>query len=292
MHIPCVLIIKSCGLYIIYNSVMNGKKIGIILALVIVLALVVIGILIWYFTKEDDSGGGDNGGGDNGGGDNGGGDNGGGDDGGGDDGGGDDGGGDDDGGDNAWSLDAAVYNEGSDFYYFWRGSKSCKKGYGQPVQIDQNDTLDSTVSGVWGFRDIDAAVHTTGSRYYFFKDDEYYRRDNGDTLLIGPISNAWGSIPNDLDAAVHRGTTSNVYYFFKGSQYWKRQDGSNSGPFAISQGWNGLPNDLDAAVWNQKSETYYFFKGQQVWEKKTGESVTGPTDISNTGFAELVLLMP
>lgn len=146
-------------------------------------------------------------------------------------------------------LDAVVYNNISDEYYFFYGKYYVTKERGKPI-----DGLPLLIEEDWeGFPkswhggNLDAVC--------FVSDDVVY------TAFLPGMPKPSGK-----------------YYFFKGDEVCSKEMGEPmSKPFKLtdSKGFPGLPwTSVDAVTFNQKSQTYYFFKGDEFVSKKKGEPVS------------------
>lgn len=116
---------------------------------------------------------------------------------------------------------------------------------------------------------LDAAVHWTNEKTYFFKGDQYWRT-TGTVVDCGypiRISDGWPGLPNDIDAAVLWGRNSKGY-FFKGTKYWRYNPAINAleaGNLDTNTHWPGYNRgSVDAALQWSNGRTY-LFKGEQYW---------------------------
>jgi hypothetical protein len=141
------------------------------------------------------------------------------------------------------AIDAALYSHSK--CYFFDGNRY--------IRVTRWDTGPGTVDpgypasisnwgwGGFGANGIDAALHS-GTKYYFFKGNQYIRVTRGDTGAgtvdpgyPAPISNwGWGNFgANGIDAALHSGTKC---YFFDGDQYIRVTRG-DTGPGTVDPGY-------------------------------------------------------
>ena len=106
-------------------------------------------------------------------------------------------------------------------------------------------------------------------KLYFFKGDKYYMYDDKkEKMAFGypkNITDFWGEIPANLNAAFTYGF-NNKTYFFKGALVWeyneKLQKIAPGYPKYIKDVWKGIPNDIDSVfTWGKDGKTY-FFKGK------------------------------
>ncbi|XP_035668301.1 matrix metalloproteinase-15-like [Branchiostoma floridae] len=133
--------------------------------------------------------------------------------------------------------------------------------------------------------ELDAITIAEDSKTYAFKGN-YFWELNPDGIVEGYpklISEVWGDLPGDLDAAVYNRSDQKLY-FFKGDQYWRYTNTQQDigYPRNISQ-WGGVPNDIDAAfIWSGNGRLY-FFKGDQYYRynrKGTGVDMGYPRAVS------------
>jgi len=102
---------------------------------------------------------------------------------------------------------------------------------------------------------------------YVFIGSEYWKL-SATAVEYGPkqISQDWGGLPGNIDAAFTYQDNS-ATYFFKGNQYWKfkNQRESPGYPKDIQEGFPGIPANLDAAFLSAANNMIYFFKGDEYW---------------------------
>ena len=146
------------------------------------------------------------------------------------------------------SLDAVVYNEKADQYFFFFGKYFVIKDRGQyidglPLLITEEW---ENFPKSWGGGNLDAVCYSSDNdKYYFFKGDEMCE-----------------SIPG----TVKTGLIPTIKYTTQ----------KLSTPFKINtdKGFKGLPwTSIDAVTYNSETQTYYFFKGNDYVSKKRGEPV-------------------
>lgn len=159
-------------------------------------------------------------------------------------------------------LDAVVYNNITDKYYFFYGEYCVVKERGKYI-----DGLPLLITDEWeGFPkswhggNIDAVC--------FVSNDVIY------TAIVPGMPSPTGK-----------------YYFFKGDEFCSKEMGEPmSKPLKItdSKGFPGLPwSSVDAVTFNQKSQTYYFFKGDEFVSKEKGEPVSKTVRKVSDGFKNL-----
>ena len=159
-------------------------------------------------------------------------------------------------------LDAVVYNNISDKYYFFYGKYCVIKERGKYI-----DGLPLLITEEWeGFPkswkggNIDAACFVS------------------DVVQVPNLSSG---------AASPKGT----YYFFKGDEVCAKVMGENIGkPIKLNdaKGFPGLPwPKVDAVVFNSVTQTYYFFNGDEYTSKKKGEPVVKVAKKLSDGWANL-----
>lgn len=145
------------------------------------------------------------------------------------------------------SLDAVVYNNKADKYFFFFGKYFVMKERGEyidglPLLIkDEWENFPKS----WAGGNLDAVCYSADNdKYYFFKGDEVCETTVTNVKMMGPTI----KIPTQrLSAPV---------------KLWSEK------------GFKGIPwTSIDAATYNSETKTYYFFKGDQFVSKKRGEPV-------------------
>ncbi len=145
------------------------------------------------------------------------------------------------------SLDAVVYNNISDKYYFFYGKYCVIKERGKYI-----DGLPLLITDEWeGF-------------------PQSWNGGNIDAVCF--VSDVMSQV--GMLGAQQKGT----YWFFKGDEVCSKVMGERmSSPFKLNSkaGFQGIPwNSVDAVTFNTSSQTYYFFKGNEYVSKKKGEAVS------------------
>lgn len=145
------------------------------------------------------------------------------------------------------SLDAVVYNNKADKYFFFFGKYFVMKERGQyidglPLLIkDEWENFPKS----WSGGNLDAVCYSADNdKYYFFKGDEVCETVVNKVNMVGVTT----KIPTQRLSA----------------------------PVKINseKGFKGIPwNRIDAATYNTETNTYYFFNGDQFVSKKRGEPV-------------------
>lgn len=145
------------------------------------------------------------------------------------------------------SLDAVVYNNKADKYFFFFGKYFVMKERGQfidglPLLIkDEWENFPKS----WSGGNLDAVCYSADNdKYYFFKGDEVCETVVTNINMIGTTT----KIPTQKLSA----------------------------PVKINseKGFKGIPwTRIDAATYNPETNTYYFFKDDQFVSKKRGEPV-------------------
>lgn len=167
------------------------------------------------------------------------------------------------------ALDAVVYNNLTDRYYFFFGKYFVIKERGQFI-----DGLPLLIEDEWeGFPKswhgggLDAVCYSSDNdSYYFFKGDEYCEK-----YAFSPTSNP-------------------LAFAGKSPLMSKPMKFSDK-----NSGFKGIPwSRIDAAVYNSITQTYYFFNGNEYVSKKRGEPVNGTVQkVSDAGgFANLAADRP
>jgi hypothetical protein len=160
------------------------------------------------------------------------------------------------------TLDAVVYNNISDKYYFFFGKYCVVKERGKYI-----DGLPLLITEEWeGF-------------------PKSWHGGNIDAVCFVSDNVAQVGLPGTQQ----KGT----YWFFKGDEVCKKVMGERmSTPIKMNSkdGFPGIPwSSIDAVTFNTSSQTYYFFKGNEYVSKKKGEPVNTKkvrTD-SDDGFVNL-----
>ncbi|MGE0771372.1 MAG: hypothetical protein AB7K37_06660 [Cyclobacteriaceae bacterium] len=147
------------------------------------------------------------------------------------------------------SLDAVVYNNKEDKYFFFFGKFFVMKERGQYI-----DGLPLSIKAEWesfpkswGGGNLDAVCYSADNdKYYFFKGDEV-----AETVVT--------------NVSVMGATTIKIPTQKLGKPM--KFNASNSG-------FKGIPwPRIDAATYNSETNTYYFFYGDEYVSKKRGEPV-------------------
>ncbi len=165
------------------------------------------------------------------------------------------------------SLDAVVYNEKAEQYFFFFGKYFVIKERGQyidglPLLITEEW---ENFPKSWGGGNLDAVCYSADNdKYYFFKGDEV------------------------AETTVSKVNTIGVSLKFTTQKLSK--------PVKISSkdGFPGIPwPSIDAATYNSETQTYYFFKGNEYVSKKRGEPVDAKIRKSGVdGFKNLAPTRP
>ncbi|CAH1255083.1 SELE [Branchiostoma lanceolatum] len=140
-----------------------------------------------------------------------------------------------------------------------------------------------------GDLELDAITVTGDGKTYAFKGNYFWEMmlgsGTGSTAHRVPklISEVWGDLPGDLDAAVYFRIFQKIF-FFKGDQFWRYTNTQvDPGyPRAISAVWRNLPNDTDSAfIWSGDGRLY-FTKDDQYYRYTVGRGVARgyPRDLS------------
>ena len=165
------------------------------------------------------------------------------------------------------SLDAVVYNNKADKYFFFFGKYFVMKERGQyidglPLLIKEEW---ENFPKSWSGGNLDAVCYSSDNdKYYFFKGDEMCE--------------------TEVNKASVAGTTIKI------------PTQKLSKPFKINseKGFKGMPwPRIDAATYNSETQTYYFFYGDEFVSKKRGEPVDANIrKINESGFANLAADRP
>jgi hypothetical protein len=161
------------------------------------------------------------------------------------------------------NLDAVVYNDKADNYFFFFGKYFVVKERGQyidglPLLITEEwDNFPKS----WGGGYVDAVCYSADNdKYYFFKGDEMCESVTG---------------------TVNTGITPTIKFTTQ----------KLSAPVKINsdKGFKGMPwSSIDAATYNSETNMYYFFKGNEFVSKKRGEPLDARIRITGTdGFKNL-----
>lgn len=160
------------------------------------------------------------------------------------------------------ALDAVVYNNKADTYFFFFGKYFVMKERGQyidglPLLIkDEWENFPKS----WAGGNLDAVCYSADNdKYYFFKGDEYCETEVTNINMMG----ATVKIP--------------------------KQKLSKPMKINSEKGFKGIPwPRVDAATYNPETNTYYFFYGDEYVSKKRGEPVDGRVKKLNVdGFKNL-----
>ncbi|MFN8256017.1 MAG: hypothetical protein U0W24_10040 [Bacteroidales bacterium] len=189
-------------------------------------------------------------------------------------------------GQNWASLDAVVYNNKTDKYYFFFGKYCVIKERGKyidglPLLITEEW---ENFPASWKGGNIDAACYSSDNeKYYFFKGDEFCEKPQGEKMgkpmKLNDPKNGWGGIPwNRLDAAVYNSNTQ-TYYFFNGNEYVSKKRGeplnTKIKKIDAPDGFVNLNpkrpiKDVDYSADNKE---YYFFWDDFYMTKVQGEDI-------------------
>jgi len=160
------------------------------------------------------------------------------------------------------SLDAVVYNNKADKYFFFFGKYFVMKERGQyidglPLLIkDEWENFPKS----WGGGNLDAVCYSADNdKYYFFKGDEFCETEvNKVNMGVSTVKIPTQRLGKPMKINSEKG--------FKGIT-WPR---------------------IDAATYNPETNTYYFFYGDEYVSKKRGEPVdTRIQKLNVDGFKNL-----
>lgn len=208
------------------------------------------------------------------------------------------------------SLDAVVYNNISDKYYFFYGKYCVVKERGKyidglPLLITEEwegfpkSWNGGNIDGVCFVSDVVQTVGLPGSTqkgtYWFFKGDEVCKKVMGERMSA-PIkinsSNGFPGIPwSSIDDVVFN-TSSQTYYFFKGNEYVSKKKGEPVNTKRVRtdspEGFVNLVGDrpIKAVTFSQDNREYYFFWDSFYMTKVMGKDIpagTQPRRYENDG---------
>lgn len=199
------------------------------------------------------------------------------------------------------SLDAVVYNNISDKYYFFFGKYCVVKERGKYI-----DGLPILITEEWeGFPkswnggNIDAVCFVSDNlpqvglpgipqkgTYWFFKGDEVCQKVMGEKMR-NPIKinskDAFPGIPWPSIDAVTFNTASQTYYFFKGNEYVSKKKGEPVNTKKVrtdsNEGFVNMVGDrpIKAVDFSQDNREYYFFWDEFYMTKVMGKDIPAGT---------------
>lgn len=195
------------------------------------------------------------------------------------------------------SLDAVVYNEKADQYFFFFGKYFVIKERGQyidglPLLITEEW---ENFPKSWGGGNIDAVCYSSDNdKYYFFKGDEVAETTAGKVntyittikfttqKLSKPVKiNSKDGFPGipwpSIDAATYNSETK-TYYFFKGNEYVSKKRGEPVDARIRKSGVDGFKNldatrPIKAVDYSADNKDYYFFWDEFYMIKPRGEDI-------------------
>ncbi|XP_035663771.1 matrix metalloproteinase-14-like isoform X1 [Branchiostoma floridae] len=150
---------------------------------------------------------------------------------------------------------------------------------GMTPNPNPNPDVPDTCSG-----ELDAITITEDGKTYAFRGNYFWELNSAGMVAGYPklISDVWGDLPGDLDAAMYYRANKKLY-FYKGDQYWRYTNTQlDTGyPRPMSQ-WGGVPSDIDSAyIWSGNGRLY-FTKDDQYYRYRAGTGVDRgyPRDLS------------
>lgn len=195
------------------------------------------------------------------------------------------------------SLDAVVYNEKAEQYFFFFGKYFVIKERGQyidglPLLITEEW---ENFPKSWGGGNLDAVCYSSDNdKYYFFKGDEVAETTVSKVNTIGvslkfttqklskPVKinskDAFPGIPwPSIDAATYNSETQ-TYYFFKGDEYVSKKRGEPVDSKIRKSGVDGFKNldakrPIKAVDYSADNKDYYFFWDEFYMIKAQGEDI-------------------
>lgn len=200
------------------------------------------------------------------------------------------------------SLDAVVYNNKSDMYFFFFGKYFVIKERGQyidglPLLIkDEWENFPKS----WGGGNIDAVCYSADNdKYYFFKGDEVCETVVNNVSLMGastikiptqklskPVKinseKGFKGIPwPRIDGATYNPKT-NTYYFIYGDEYVSKKRGEPVDASIRKIGVDGFKNldparPIKAIDYSADNEAYYIFWDEYYMEKEQGKEIAAGT---------------
>jgi hypothetical protein len=209
------------------------------------------------------------------------------------------------------SLDAVVYNNKADTYFFFFGKYFVMKERGQYIDglplLIKDDW--ENFPKKWAGGNLDAVCYSADNdKYYFFKGDEYCETEVSTVKLMGAggvkiptqklskpmkINSEKGfkGIPwPRIDAATYNPET-NTYYFFYGNEYVSKKRGEPVNPTIKKLNVDGFKNldparPLKAVDFSADNKEYMFFWDEYYMTKKQGDEIaagTKPRTYANDG---------
>lgn len=200
------------------------------------------------------------------------------------------------------SLDAVVYNNKADVYFFFFGKYFVMKERGQyidglPFLIkDEWDNFPKS----WAGGNLDAVCYSADNdKYYFFKGDEYCETEVTNINIMGSTikvpkqklgkpqkinskDSGFKGIPwPRVDGATYN-TETNTYYFFYGDEYVSKKRGEPVDSKIRKTGVDGFQN-LDAARpikavdFSADNKEYMFFWDDYYMTKEQGKDIAAGT---------------
>jgi len=195
------------------------------------------------------------------------------------------------------SLDAVVYNNKEDQYFFFYGKNFVIKQRGQyidglPLVITEEW---ENFPKSWGGGNLDAVCYSPDNdKYYFFKGDEVAETTVSKVNIMGtttikfstqrlakPVKinskDAFPGIPwTSIDAATYNSET-NTYYFFKGNEFVSKKRGEpvDSKIRRTDEGFKNIDTKrpLKAVDYSGDNEAYYFYWDEFYMIKEQGEDI-------------------
>lgn len=194
-------------------------------------------------------------------------------------------------------LDAVVYNNISDKYYFFYGKYCVIKERGKYI-----DGLPLLITEEWeGFPkswhggNIDAVCFVSDNvvfnailpgmpkptgKYYFFKGDEVCSKEMGEPMSKPTkIKDTFAGLPWPTVDAVTFNQASQTYYFFKGDEFTSKKKGEpvnkNARSLAAGDGFKNLDakRPIRAVDYSNDNKDYYFFWDDYYMIKPYGEDI-------------------
>lgn len=195
------------------------------------------------------------------------------------------------------ALDAVVYNEKAEQYFFFFGKYFVIKERGQyidglPLLITEEW---ENFPKSWGGGNLDAVCYSSDNdKYYFFKGDEVAETTVSKVNTIGvslkfttqklskPVKiNSKDGFPGlpwpSIDAATYNSETQ-TYYFFKGNEYVSKKRGEPVDSKIRKSGVDGFKNldskrPIKAVDYSANNKAYYFYWDEFYMIKEQGEDI-------------------
>lgn len=167
------------------------------------------------------------------------------------------------------SIDAAVYNDSKDTYYFFKGAE-CWKSVGRGTMSGPVSTK-TEFGAPDSFPDsLDAVVYNKDTdTYYFFKDTDVWTLAQGtfqDTPQ--PVSTSqFTGVPTPIRAGMYS-PDGKFYYLYSNKALYVSLNGTslryeNTPDSPFKELYDVLPPNPDAFIWVPSNEGFFIFKSKR-----------------------------